>query len=153
DLIDVIREVVAGGWRCHLVAHSHGGMVLLEALNSESDIASLGLWDWRHGYLVMMGTPIMETFQTPSAARFPIRAVFALSLAACGGLAFAIVHLSFWWLPVLPGVASAAPLAWTIVASALLAILVLCSLGWIAWDLAHALGKGTSRVSAEWKRL
>jgi hypothetical protein len=54
-----MHTLIADNWRVHVVAHSHGGNVLLEAL----DIGAEGFTaahDYEDGYLVLMGTPILE---------------------------------------------------------------------------------------------
>src|SRR6266849_2604345 len=59
DLARLMYTLIKDGWRVHVVAHSHGGNVLLEAL----DIGAEGFaqaHDYEDGYLVLMGTPIME---------------------------------------------------------------------------------------------
>jgi pimeloyl-ACP methyl ester carboxylesterase len=59
DLARLMHALIKDGWRVHVVAHSHGGNVLLEAL----DIGAEGFaqaHDYDDGCLVLMGTPIME---------------------------------------------------------------------------------------------
>jgi hypothetical protein len=59
ELAKLMHSLIDDGWRVHVVAHSHGGNVLLEAL----DIGAEGFasaHDYEGGYLVLMGTPIME---------------------------------------------------------------------------------------------
>src|SRR5262249_5029777 len=58
ELAKLLRSLIKDGWRVHIIAHSHGGNVLLEAL----DIGAEGFaaaHDYEGGYLVLMGTPIM----------------------------------------------------------------------------------------------
>ncbi len=52
-LADYVIDLVRDGWQCHIVAHSHGGNILLQALNSDSIKNS-----WNNGELVLLGTPI-----------------------------------------------------------------------------------------------
>ena len=98
----------------------------------------------------MMGTPIIETFQVDKAARFRILGVLALSLATYAAVAVAVVYFGLLSLPALSQLATAAPFTSTIVACLLLVFLVLWSLGWLMQAFAEGLGRGTSRLSAEW---
>lgn len=151
DLNALLSELIDNkGWRCHLIAHSHGGTVLLEALSAASE---LGLWDWRHGYLVTMGTPVIETFPTRGSQRFGVFRVALLSLMSYAALALAA--FCFGWLswPGFSAWIAAAPLTWTIVAGVLLAGLVAWGFLWGALAFGLVLGLATSRLSPEWKRL
>jgi hypothetical protein len=58
-LLDVL---VWNGWRCHVVAHSHGGNIVLEALRRMRQSTDPGYADfWNHGSIVTMGTPFLTT--------------------------------------------------------------------------------------------
>lgn len=50
-----LQNLTDQGWRCHVIAHSHGGNVLLEALG---DLRNLP--PWAKGNLVLIGTPILD---------------------------------------------------------------------------------------------
>lgn len=55
-----LREYVIAlqndGWRCHIVAHSHGGGVVAQALSNP-----IAGFDGRPGKIVTLGTPFMDT--------------------------------------------------------------------------------------------
>jgi len=73
------------GWTVHVVAHSHGGNVLLEALGIDSVRAP----EWFSGKVVLMGTPVLE--RSASSVRLPLTsACFSAVLVAVlvGLLAF-----------------------------------------------------------------
>ncbi len=53
---DYVAKLQKMGWRCHVVAHSHGGNVLLEALPAIVAPAP----DVPHGKLLTLGTPFMD---------------------------------------------------------------------------------------------
>jgi hypothetical protein len=46
------------GWRCHIVAHSHGGNILLEALLRIKAVPSSS--KVLQGKIVTLGTPFMD---------------------------------------------------------------------------------------------
>jgi hypothetical protein len=55
---DYVAKLQHQGWRCHIVAHSHGGNVVVEAL---PQIAAAPDTDRSPGKIVTMGTPFMDT--------------------------------------------------------------------------------------------
>ena len=55
-LRDYVAALAKQGWRCHIVAHSHGGNVVAEALGSSSAGP-----DEPPGRIVTLGTPFMDT--------------------------------------------------------------------------------------------
>jgi hypothetical protein len=58
-LTGYMRNLIDKGWRIHVIAHSHGGNVLLEALDiAAQDFACYG--DYEDGFLVTLGTPFLE---------------------------------------------------------------------------------------------
>src|ERR1700758_1969117 len=57
-LAEYVNKLRKEGWRCHIVAHSHGGNILIEALPQMMAGVHLGLLD---GKLVTLGTPFMDT--------------------------------------------------------------------------------------------
>lgn len=73
ELRTYLEKLVANGWRCHVVAHSHGGMLLLEAVHQLQRSAAAKL-----GYLCTLGTPFLKLSKSPV---FPFKApLFALAL-------------------------------------------------------------------------
>jgi hypothetical protein len=55
-LRDYVAELQKQGWRCHIVAHSHGGSVVADALSNPSAWPS-----GPPGRIVTLGTPFMDT--------------------------------------------------------------------------------------------
>jgi hypothetical protein len=64
-LVEYLNELSQLGWRCHVIAHSHGGTVLHEALRrtqyptGRSSKKRGYPVPWNHGNLVTMGTPLI----------------------------------------------------------------------------------------------
>lgn len=77
DLAAEIRDLMSSGWRCHLVAHSHGGTATIDAIESLGFDA-----DSYDGNVVLMGTPVYTRNQT----RLPF-----LSLMGALGLVFSLL--------------------------------------------------------------
>jgi hypothetical protein len=70
-----LDRLVTNGWRCHIVAHSHGGNVVIEALRKVMRTTDPGLADsWAAGSIVTMGTP----FMTQRLAFHPMLPEFSL---------------------------------------------------------------------------
>jgi hypothetical protein len=67
DAADLLRghlqQLHRDGWRCHIVAHSHGGNVVLDALTSGTGKLD-EMPEWFDGHIVLLGTPVIES--TPS---------------------------------------------------------------------------------------
>jgi hypothetical protein len=57
-LADYVAKLRNEGWRCHIVAHSHGGNVALEAL---PQITAALHPEIPYGQIVTLGTPFMDT--------------------------------------------------------------------------------------------
>ena len=55
---DYVAKLRNEGWRCHIVAHSHGGNVVVEAL---PQIMADHVPDKQHGRFVTLGTPFVDT--------------------------------------------------------------------------------------------
>jgi hypothetical protein len=70
-LIEYLNQLRGLGWRCHVIAHSHGGTVLHEALRrtqyppGRRSKKGAGPVPWNHGNLVTMGTPFIMPLVTP----------------------------------------------------------------------------------------
>ena len=60
-LADYVAQLRREGWRCHIVAHSHGGNVLVEAL---PQIMAAQSSDEPQGKIVTLGTPFMDTMSS-----------------------------------------------------------------------------------------
>lgn len=62
QLRNYIGRLKKEGWKCHIIAHSHGGNILLEAFHSR--ILDYLLFenseDWELGKFVILGTPILK---------------------------------------------------------------------------------------------
>jgi hypothetical protein len=58
-LAEYVIPLQIEGWRCHIVAHSHGGNVVVEALPQIQ--AMDGLLEQRGGRIITLGTPFMDT--------------------------------------------------------------------------------------------
>ncbi|QIO36063.1 hypothetical protein [Bradyrhizobium sp. 1(2017)] len=57
-LAEYVHNLQNEGWRCHLVAHSHGGNVVVEAL---AQISAASKSNGGLGKVVTIGTPFMDT--------------------------------------------------------------------------------------------
>jgi hypothetical protein len=57
-LAEYLAERRAQGWRCHIVAHSHGGNIVMEALPQILAVPGSGE---SHGTIVTLGSPFMDT--------------------------------------------------------------------------------------------
>jgi hypothetical protein len=92
-LADYVAKLRGEGWRCHIVAHSHGGNIVVEALPqiiaAPSQNKSLGI-------IVTLGSPFMDTM-TPVLKRAALARrildltswmAFAIIVAALAGLAY-----------------------------------------------------------------
>ena len=92
------------GWRCHIIAHSHGGNVVVEALPKIA--ASIHFKD-RPGTITALGTPFMDTkapiFEQRKAAGSSHRvALFMAILLGLAALGFGI-YSGFLWTQDLAG--------------------------------------------------
>jgi len=70
-----LEQLINSGWKCHIVAHSHGGQVLLRAIKS----LEKKKYDEGIGSLVLLGTPIFELLGVPYSPFPKEPAVFSLS--------------------------------------------------------------------------
>src|SRR5207244_2109846 len=59
SLADYVTRLRTDGWRCHIVAHSHGGNVIVEALPQICRRARLN--GTLLGRIVTLGTPFLNT--------------------------------------------------------------------------------------------
>lgn len=81
NLADYLGKYIEQGWKCHIVAHSHGGNVVLEALRTlgRRRLQEVGFIQtkvhgqlrdevehWIFGHVVLLGTPILDRSDNPS---------------------------------------------------------------------------------------
>lgn len=92
-LADYVAKLRGEGWRCHIVAHSHGGNIVVEAL--PQIIAAPGP-DKSPGMIVTLGSPFMDTMSPVLKRAARVRRIlditswiaFTLIIAALAGLAY-----------------------------------------------------------------
>jgi len=89
ELGDYVQELRTAGWLCHIVAHSHGGNVLVEALPKVSATKD---GDVPIGQLVTLGTPFIDVM-SPVLARDKARREMLLGL----GIMFIALQLYQVW--------------------------------------------------------
>lgn len=137
QLAGVLAALKSEGWRCHVIAHSHGGNVFFEALGQ----LGLGIEDWSSGNHVLLGTPFLATYppKTRGAVREEREAhvwnvlgvLIPLLLAAA---TFIYVHSS--WICLI------------LVSAVLLGTLFFSAI----FGYANTMGLATARIMPEWKR-
>jgi hypothetical protein len=96
SLAEEIARLKNAGWLCHLVAHSHGGNVAVEAL---AQVTTHGGSAERGGNLVTLGTPFLDAMapivrRTGAQKRFLKAVYFALTAMA---VIAEIVGSSIWY--------------------------------------------------------
>jgi hypothetical protein len=69
-----VRQLQIEGWRCHIVAHSHGGNVVIDAL---SQIAAADQSDGHSLKIVTLGTPFIDISSSVSERRKEARTLRA----------------------------------------------------------------------------
>ena len=92
-LADYVAKLRGEGWRCHIVAHSHGGNIVVEAL---SQIIAVHSPNTSLGIIVTLGSPFMDTMspvlkraaQARKILDFASWIAFAIMAAAWAGLAY-----------------------------------------------------------------
>jgi hypothetical protein len=105
QLANYVRALVKQGWKCHFVAHSHGGNVLLDALNQ------LHWSDWTKndalGDVFLLGTPIYGEMVDRRLMILTALAIVASAGWLYGGYAnFSLTHLllrDYWVLTLILG--------------------------------------------------
>lgn len=75
ELASAVRTLQSDGWKCHIVAHSHGGNVAIEAV--------FPAWrslppEWR-GRVVTLGTPFLDTVSVPKMRRERMEKFFSFA--------------------------------------------------------------------------
>jgi hypothetical protein len=71
-LADYVAKLLNDGWLCHIIAHSHGGNVVLEALHQITTPAGIHK---RGGKLVTLGTPFLATTSPITKSAYRVRSV------------------------------------------------------------------------------
>jgi hypothetical protein len=90
---DYVAKLQGEGWRCHIVAHSHGGNVVVEAL---PQIIAAPSPNGSPGIIVTLGSPFMDTMSPVLKRAALARRIvdltswiaFALIVTALAGLAY-----------------------------------------------------------------
>jgi hypothetical protein len=96
------------GWTCHVVAHSHGGNVLLEGLRMMLEPQNYTIEKWGGSSLVCLGTPYISPTRQLLARneRFPIDLVVSIALLALIGvlawrpIVSLLPNLGWLWIPI-----------------------------------------------------
>lgn len=100
---DYVAKLGNEGWRCHIVAHSHGGNVVVEALPQITATGALGM-------MVTLGTPFIDTMSPIlRRARRQTRIINSISwivFTAFPLLAFCVLQLGDLFLLSVPGTVS-----------------------------------------------
>jgi len=73
-----IDNLTDEGWRCHVIAHSHGGNILLEALRALFGANSDESVDRGLGKAVTLGTPFMDTLSSVRRQRLVWEILFSI---------------------------------------------------------------------------
>ncbi|MCU1262541.1 MAG: hypothetical protein JWO80_5426 [Bryobacterales bacterium] len=134
-----LQDLIGKGWTCHIVAHSHGGNILLQALHLMTDPLNYTIEKYGYSSLVCLGTPFI-----PPAGRVPINerrskreligslaVIAAVMIPAWKHIVSSLPGLRWLWIPIL--------LAWMVV------------IGFLAFSFLLQEPPGGS--TPEWKRL
>jgi len=90
SLRDYLSALARQGWTTHIVAHSHGGNVAMEALNFFEG----GIPTWFKGKIVLFGTPLLE----PRVKLLDTGLLYPLTrFVGIGGLWFAAIGIALLW--------------------------------------------------------
>lgn len=103
DLADYIRRL-SPQWRCHLIAHSHGGNVCREALRILDATQARPWWD---GRIVTMGTPFLHQAEPEPPSRLWEKIIGLLLWAGVAAVLVTAVILLPWWATLLGAIAIA----------------------------------------------
>ena len=72
ELRRLLRSLTQAGWTCHIVAHSHGGNVVLEALEYQfygAPLPTTGPYTWFNGKVVLLEPRSFRLCQGASVVR------------------------------------------------------------------------------------
>jgi hypothetical protein len=89
-LADYLAKLREEGWRCHIVAHSHGGNVVVEAL---PQIMAAPDPNKSHGVIVTLGSPFMDIMAPVLKRVAQARRILALA----SWIAIAVTAAGFAW--------------------------------------------------------
>jgi hypothetical protein len=98
ELGNYVLKLRNEGWCCHLVAHSHGGNVVLEAL---PQIATALPANASVGKIVTLGTPFMDTM-SPILQRIRRNRSFLTGLARIALMSYILSAVIYWSLLYFP---------------------------------------------------
>ena len=134
-----LQELISKGWTCHIVAHSHGGNILLHALHLILQPGNYTIEKYGLSNLVCLGTPFIPPLgRVPDKKRWSkieligsLTVITAIAILTRKFLVLSLPLLGWMWIPIL--------LVWVIVMAFFS----------ITFSLQEPLGGST----AEWKRL
>jgi hypothetical protein len=89
-LADYVVKLLHEGWQCHVIAHSHGGNIVLEALSQMMTVPNA---DSSLGKIVTLGTPFidMSARQEELNKRFGMKILFS-----CAMIGYFVVYAVAW---------------------------------------------------------
>jgi hypothetical protein len=107
-LAEYLTRLNEHGWVFHVVAHSHGGNVLLQALREMLEPHNLAIEKHNYGNLVCLGTPFIAPLgrrsineaRSPWALRGSLLVIAGLTIATWRSIVSALPRLGWWWLPI-----------------------------------------------------
>jgi pimeloyl-ACP methyl ester carboxylesterase len=85
-LADYVANIQNKGWECHLIGHSHGGNVVLEAATSNEPL----------GKIVTLGTPFLDTI-SPIRNSAQRRRRLISAICMIGGFLLLLIFQFFWF--------------------------------------------------------
>jgi len=137
-LAQYIEGLRSEGWRCHIIAHSHGGNILIDAIDS---LSPLGIGDWTSGNLITMGTPFLNSFRRSRVRHLCLpEVILSLLVIATAWMASDFIKFPLF----APSTSS-----WVVAAIVTLFLALLS----VAISAGYLVGMGTSRYFDESDRL
>jgi hypothetical protein len=108
-LAEYLQQLQENRWDFHVIAHSHGGNVLLQALQLRLAPLNFAIEKHRFGNLVCLGTPFIRPLghrdedgpRPPWEVGGSAIVIFAVLLASWRYIRPAIPHLGWLWLPLI----------------------------------------------------
>ena len=94
QLADYVSNLQNDGWKCHVVAHSHGGNVLVDALPRIAE--STGCFRGINGSVVTLGTPFIDSMRPIITRRDRRRRRHRIVAIVCYALVFALLALNLY---------------------------------------------------------
>jgi hypothetical protein len=86
-----VAKLLNEGWRCHVIAHSHGGNIVLEAL---SKIMTVPNAEMSLGKIVTLGTPFIDV--SPRQEWLNQRIRIELMLSSYSIVVLFVVYIVLW---------------------------------------------------------